>query len=1024
MRLSDRVVLWFTATATPTTEELALMALTEGVIHIRNSQEESYSPNIETADAVAGTIPTKYAGYPNVTPPAGSYIMEAPDDDQLYGRRNLAWEVIEGGGSGDGAKGWSPALAVVSDGTRRVLRVTDWVGGQGTKPATGQYIGATALVTLIADAVDIRGATGAPGTPGTNGTNGTNGEDGNDGAPGTPGTNGTDGENGKSAYDLWIEDGNSGSLEDFLESLIGPPGTPGTDGIDGTDGQDGQDGAPGADGESAYQIWLDEGNSGTEADFLASLVGADGAPGADGTDGTDGTNGADGLDGKSAYQLALDEGFVGSLAEYLESLHGADGTDGTDGTDGLDGAPGVGVPAGGTSGQILSKIDLVDFNTEWIDPPAGGGGANGYSPVLAIVTDGARRCLQVTDWTGGSGTKPATGKYIGASGLVDDLVDAVDIRGATGTQGVPGNDGEPGEQGAPGTDGTDGLDGSTILSGSTAPEDTEGNNGDYYIQFIGISENAVLYGPKTGGVWSGAGVQLRGPQGLPGDDGADGSPGTPGADGDSAYQIALDNGFVGDEAAWLASLVGAPGADGEDGTDGTDGTNGTDGIDGTDGNTILYGPGAPSIGVGNAGDFYIDNVNNVIYGPKGGDWPGEGVSLIGPAGEDGTDGTNGTDGTDGIDGAPGTKILYFEGFPLLDSLGDDGDFVIHNNPGVVYRMVGPKVDGEWPETGQSLLGPQGPAGNDGDSAYQIAVDNGFTGSESEWLESLQGADGTQGEPGEPGTPGADGDDGAPGADGDSAYQVALDNGFVGTESEWLESLVGAPGADGTFTAIAKMSPIPDDQEFQLDSSHVNTTVFTEAQEGNQFEPDRAIILIPTPLEPDTFVDIHNSTYSTFPVDVRNGGMSLETLLQPGQSCRVIMQEIDGVGVFARVVGPPPAGPINPDFESAEIYNFKTRVEDINTDPPSTWQELTGRTFRMMLTTDYDFVLPADAEVGTTFEVIRANTGNVTFVTSEDGAIQNSQGHVKMGLQYSAVRLVCVYNNGTGTIWNLAGDTAA
>lgn len=47
----------------------------------------------------------------------------------------------------------------------------------------------------------------------------------------------------------------------------------------------GGSGSPGADGESAYQVWLDAGNVGTEADFLASLVGPAGADGADGADG-------------------------------------------------------------------------------------------------------------------------------------------------------------------------------------------------------------------------------------------------------------------------------------------------------------------------------------------------------------------------------------------------------------------------------------------------------------------------------------------------------------------------------------------------------------------------------------------------------------------------------------------------------------------------------------------------------------------------------------------------------------------
>lgn len=46
-------------------------------------------------------------------------------------------------------------------------------------------------------------------------------------------------------------------------------------------------------------------------------------------------------------------------------------------------------------------------------------------------------------------------------------------------------------------------------------------------------------------------------------------------------------------------------------------------------------------------------------------------------------------------------------------------------------------------------------------------------------------------------PPADGEDGQDGTDGKSAYQIAVDNGFQGTESEWLESLKGQDGEDGT-----------------------------------------------------------------------------------------------------------------------------------------------------------------------------------------------------------------------------------
>lgn len=41
---------------------------------------------------------------------------------------------------------------------------------------------------------------------------------------------------------------------------------------------------------------------------------------------------------------------------------------------GLPGIDGVGVPIGGTAGQILSKIDGIDNNTEWVTPSSGGGG--------------------------------------------------------------------------------------------------------------------------------------------------------------------------------------------------------------------------------------------------------------------------------------------------------------------------------------------------------------------------------------------------------------------------------------------------------------------------------------------------------------------------------------------------------------------------------------------------------------------------------------------------------------------------
>ncbi len=78
-------------------------------------------------------------------------------------------------------------------------------------------------------------------------------------------------------------------------------------------------------------------------------------------------------------------------------------------------------------------------------------------------------------------------------------------------------------------------------------------------------------------------------------------------------------------------------------------------------------------------------------------------------------------------------------------------------------------------TGQS-------GGADGRSAYQVAVEDGYSGTVSQWLASLVGPRGP---------------DGVAGADGRSAYQVAVAQGFSGTEQEWLTSLQGPPGPSST-----------------------------------------------------------------------------------------------------------------------------------------------------------------------------------------------------------------------------------
>ncbi len=106
---------------------------------------------------------------------------------------------------------------------------------------------------------------------------------------------GTNGANGKSAYELAVEKGYTGTLDEWISSLAG------------ASGKDGED------GKSAYELAVDKGYTGTEDEWLESLIGKDGI------------NGTNGVNGKSAYELAVENGFDGTVSEWLLSLVGERG---------------------------------------------------------------------------------------------------------------------------------------------------------------------------------------------------------------------------------------------------------------------------------------------------------------------------------------------------------------------------------------------------------------------------------------------------------------------------------------------------------------------------------------------------------------------------------------------------------------------------------------------------------------------------------------------------------------------------
>lgn len=188
--------------------------------------------------------------------------------------------------------------------------------------------------------------------------------------------------------------------------------------------------------------------------------------------------------------------------------------------------------------------------------------------------------------------------------------------GVPGPKGDKGDPGEPGPAGATGPKGDTGEAGAAGPAGPTGATGPKGDTGD-----TGAPGPTGATGPKgdTGDA---------GPAGPAGAMGATGPTGPAGANGDSAYQVAVANGFVGTESAWLASLVGATGP------------TGATGATGPKGDTGAAGPQGPTGVKGDTGDAGPQGIQG-IQGPKG-DTGATGAT--GPKGDKGDTGATGPAG--------------------------------------------------------------------------------------------------------------------------------------------------------------------------------------------------------------------------------------------------------------------------------------------------------------------------------------------------------------------------------------------
>lgn len=104
-------------------------------------------------------------------------------------------------------------------------------------------------------------------------------------------------------------------------------------------------------------------------------TGATGETGATGPQGPKGDTGETGPAGPQGIQGEV--GPAGPQGEQgpqgLQGPQGIQGIQGIQGETGPQGPAGQGVPTGGTAGQVLTKVDGTDYNTQWSTPQSGGG---------------------------------------------------------------------------------------------------------------------------------------------------------------------------------------------------------------------------------------------------------------------------------------------------------------------------------------------------------------------------------------------------------------------------------------------------------------------------------------------------------------------------------------------------------------------------------------------------------------------------------------------------------------------------
>lgn len=431
--------------------------------------------------------------------------------------------------------------------------------------------------------------------------------------------------------------------------------------------------------------------------------------------------------------------------------------------------------------------------------------------------------------------------------------------GATGPRGPQGIQGPAGVQGIQGKQGERGPEGATGATGPTGPRGLQGEKGEK-----GDKGDQGEQGPRG----------LQGPQGEQGVQGKQGEKGATGATGPQGKQgIQGIQGPQGEKGA-----PGATGATGATGPQGPTGAQGPRGAKGADGRSFVIQDIYPTLAAlktaypkGNDYAYQVTGSNNEIFiwselestwsslgalqGPEGPQGPKGDTGATGAKGDPGVQGPQGEQGIQGIQGPQGKQ----------GEKGDQGEQGPQGKQGV-QGIQGP----------QGEIGPQGPKGATGEKGEK--GDKGEVGATGpagpqgeQGLQGIQGVQGPQGKTGPQGEQGPQGNPGTNGTNGKSAYQLAKEGGYKGTEAQFVSILNNLP--DDTKSLISTLNTAVQQNTTKITKLTPKTMTATLAAGSTSLTFSDSAILATSAV--DVYTSIFGATLTAMTIAARKVTLTFE-----------------------------------------------------------------------------------------------------------------------------------------------------